>query len=487
MASRFYLPSSGSAAVSPSYTASWDDTSVAERLPSSRTKSSTAETDKSFNDNDDTDKDILRLQYVTEQLGAQTITAQTVGLSMRCRFTGGVGNIYLALTIKAVSSDGSTVRGTLLALTRDGTSISSSTGPAGYYSRYLSATTTEVTIQNGDRLVFEIGAGGDPAMTQDHDFILVAQDDKSTDLDAADNDDDDENPWINFANTLSDFVASTTSTTSSSSSITTTSSSSSSSITTTSSSSSITTTSSSSSSSITTTSSSSSISTTTTSSSSSITTTSSSSSISTTTTSSSSSISVTTTSSSSSITTTSSSTTLSEITTSTTSTSSSSSSSSSITTTSSSSSITTTSSSSSISVTTTTSSSSSTTTTLDPLSGGLCFGEESPTDGEIPISWQTFSNGSATIPTIIGDADWGKMQLNLTQQGRSSIYDFGDSNFRQYSLTRNKYGTGQGTAILQIRGDTSLFLQDDILPAWNNYSIPIIQSWRYIQIREINQ
>jgi len=102
------------------------------------------------------------------------------------------------------------------------------------------------------------------------------------------------------------------------------------------------------------------------------------------------------------------------------------------------------------------------------------------------VSWQTFSDGAGGTPTIIGDSDWGKLQVSITEEGRSAVYDFGNDDSRTYTLTENRYGSGQGDATLQIRGDTSLFAQDDGEPPnWTTYSSPTTQSWQYVQIREV--
>ena len=101
----------------------------------------------------------------------------------------------------------------------------------------------------------------------------------------------------------------------------------------------------------------------------------------------------------------------------------------------------------------------------------MAFGEESPV-GEIPVSWQTFSDGGGGVPTIDGDQSWGKMLLVSSQEGRSAVYDFGNSDARTYTLIENKYGSGSGTATLQIRGSLT------------SYTDPINREWRYIQIRE---
>lgn len=89
---------------------------------------------------------------------------------------------------------------------------------------------------------------------------------------------------------------------------------------------------------------------------------------------------------------------------------------------------------------------------------------------------------------VVGDSNWGKMQLNVLEEGRSGVYDFGDSTARTITITENRYGTGQETATPQLRGsDDTPFLQDDVGPAWETYSVPISKTWRYIQFREIKE
>ncbi len=91
-----------------------------------------------------------------------------------------------------------------------------------------------------------------------------------------------------------------------------------------------------------------------------------------------------------------------------------------------------------------------------------------------------------SVPTIVGDADWGKIQLDFGEEGKSRVYDFTSSISRTITVTENRYGTGQGTATLQIRGDdTTAFLQADTSPSWVNYTVPVNKTWRYIQVRAI--
>lgn len=97
------------------------------------------------------------------------------------------------------------------------------------------------------------------------------------------------------------------------------------------------------------------------------------------------------------------------------------------------------------------------------------------------------SDGAGGKPTIIGDQDWGQLELDITEEGRSAVYDFGNSNNRTITVTENKYQAGQGTATLQIRGQGAAFLQDDVAPAWETYSSSVNRTWRYIQVRSIKQ
>ena len=124
---------------------------------------------------------------------------------------------------------------------------------------------------------------------------------------------------------------------------------------------------------------------------------------------------------------------------------------------------------------------------------GLAFGVALPTTAnESPISWDSengaaigWSNGAGASVTVSGDASWGKMELDIGEQGRSQVYDMGAVYTYTFTITENRYGTGSGTATLQYRTDTSAFLQDDANPAWTTYTVPFAVSCRYVQIRYI--
>ena len=124
---------------------------------------------------------------------------------------------------------------------------------------------------------------------------------------------------------------------------------------------------------------------------------------------------------------------------------------------------------------------------LLPDPGGMDFGEETPTYGEEAISWQTWSNGSGGIPTIIGDPDWGTLELQYAEEGRSRVYDFTNDHGRGIKLTPNRYKPGQGSATPQIRGAKTIFTQDDNVLAWIDYVGETAHEWQYVQMRVIKQ
>jgi len=192
----FYFPSTGAAAVSPAYSAGWEDVSIATRLLPVITKIASAMTTVAFSDIDTTDKDILFRQYVSDPLSVQTITAQLIKIQIRADELLATNNMFLAWSVKAVSNDGGTLRGTLVSLQRDGTEVATALTNRGD-----SATSTEVILQSSDRLVFEIGLGGLP-IAATHTSDLRIGDAASSDLPEDDTTTTDLNPWILFQQVL---------------------------------------------------------------------------------------------------------------------------------------------------------------------------------------------------------------------------------------------------------------------------------------------
>ena len=119
---------------------------------------------------------------------------------------------------------------------------------------------------------------------------------------------------------------------------------------------------------------------------------------------------------------------------------------------------------------------------LASSSGSLAFGEENPSPEEA-VSWQTWDDGAGGNPPVTGEPNWGKIQLSSGERGHSAVYDFGDETNRYHTLEENRYGVGQGDATLYIRGQAGTFNQDDVDPAWEEYSGGVWKTWRFMQIR----
>jgi len=207
MASRFYLPSSGSPAVSVTKSSYWDGTQQSGQADdyashaTSTSKISSAMTTITENGNtDNTNTNYIYGQWVSAPIASQTISAQTLKVQVRALEESTRANQYLAISVRVVSNDGTSVRGTILEA-RDGTELATSLTNRGH-----SATTTQVVASANDRIVIEIGAGGDPdnsgSGANSHDSDMSFGDDSGTDLAENDTTTDAYNPWVEFPNTI---------------------------------------------------------------------------------------------------------------------------------------------------------------------------------------------------------------------------------------------------------------------------------------------
>ncbi len=115
MATKLYLPSTGTAKKTPTPAAGWTDTSQFTRYPCDKTKASSAMATVSSSDANDLQGDIILGQWVSKALDAgQTITgAQTVTCQIRCSETNNGNNLVLTWYVYVLSKDGTTVNKTL--------------------------------------------------------------------------------------------------------------------------------------------------------------------------------------------------------------------------------------------------------------------------------------------------------------------------------------------------------------------------------------
>ena len=198
MATKLYLPSTGVALVDPAWSVSWYNATSASaaKLKAVTTRIASSMVTKSMTDTDVTDRHFAFGMWVTEKLIAQAIAAQTLTCSIKCRETSTSNNMKLHWIVRLLHDDG-TFGSSIIAF-RDQTVEVSITAN----SRFDTLTTNAVTALNGDRIIIEMGLGGDPGSGASHDSSMIIGDDSATDLNAASNDTGIRNPWVNFANTL---------------------------------------------------------------------------------------------------------------------------------------------------------------------------------------------------------------------------------------------------------------------------------------------
>jgi hypothetical protein len=103
-----------------------------------------------------TNRDSHHRQYVSDPIKAQTISGTIKG-QFQCLETLANDNLFLTLKVYVVSNDGSTVRGTLLPITRDTTTELATTLTNR---NFPSTALTSVVALENDRIVIEVGLGG---------------------------------------------------------------------------------------------------------------------------------------------------------------------------------------------------------------------------------------------------------------------------------------------------------------------------------------
>src|SRR5689334_22550776 len=121
MSTRFYLPSGTTAsAISPAADSAWENAgSIVRKVAVKGTPSASAMSTLSFSDGNANDQDCLLLQYVYGPIAAQTIQAQTINFQARYAETNSGNNLVNTLGVRVIAPDGTTVRGTVLAVTRE--------------------------------------------------------------------------------------------------------------------------------------------------------------------------------------------------------------------------------------------------------------------------------------------------------------------------------------------------------------------------------
>jgi hypothetical protein len=208
MATRFYLPSTGAADITPAFS-TWTETTGADRLRCVTTKIASALTNKTQGHSaTGANSTFLSRMYVSWPLAAQSLGASTIKGSIRVLESAANDNLdAMRLAVRIVSADGNTFRSPVVY------------GPAnstvGEFATTLRSkrlatggATGAVTITAGDRVVIEIGTTNTASGTSLSDTINYG-DDAAADLDDSEADTGADNPFVELAANLV-FLASAT-------------------------------------------------------------------------------------------------------------------------------------------------------------------------------------------------------------------------------------------------------------------------------------
>lgn len=169
MATRFYLPSSGTPPVTPGTPTGWTQTTGWAAFPAVTAKTDTG----LFNGSAVTELVGTQLDrvYVSDPIPAQTVSG-TFSMVLTTSESSSTGDLWLDVHIKIVSNNGATVRGTLYA----GSTASAVSATVGDENEEMATSgqtriknaiaLTSVVAQANDRIVFEIGAKASAAATR---------------------------------------------------------------------------------------------------------------------------------------------------------------------------------------------------------------------------------------------------------------------------------------------------------------------------------
>lgn len=157
---RYRLPSSGTAAVSPAIQ-SYSHTQTTRRpLPTSDTSALATQAYTPDGSDHLVAGDSHHCQFVSDALatGTEFKVGNTIALCIQGLEAHANNNLFVQIWVGVYSNDGSTLRAVLCAKTSDNTELATSLA-----SRYMSTTVQNAyTTQAGDRLVVEISVAGTP-------------------------------------------------------------------------------------------------------------------------------------------------------------------------------------------------------------------------------------------------------------------------------------------------------------------------------------
>lgn len=205
MATRYYLPSTGAADVSPAFSGDWDKTSEADRLKMVTTKISSAFATKTCSENSSSDPyKILNRQYVSDPIGVHDFTGCTWKGQVRCMEDAAKMDALLWFyDLRIVSNDGQTIRHELTAQKYSNTEFDNKE----LVNRRISQITVSAgSSQNGDRIVADVGVYTTNTKTDLYTATMDFGDNSGTDLPENETETTQYNPWIEFSHNIAAYV-----------------------------------------------------------------------------------------------------------------------------------------------------------------------------------------------------------------------------------------------------------------------------------------
>lgn len=202
--SRLYLPSSGAAPISPAFAAEWESVNTTRRLAVTTKISSSIALTSQADATATSNRDIGVVQYVSNSIASGPLSGTVKG-QISVRQDGSGENLRSQIIIRVVSNDGSVVRGTLYAGdlttgTGDPTSEWSTIATNRRFPRDAPVALATVGVQDGDRVVIELGARKHAATSVTAELRLG--DNSGSDLPDNETSTSTYNPWIEFSDDL---------------------------------------------------------------------------------------------------------------------------------------------------------------------------------------------------------------------------------------------------------------------------------------------
>lgn len=207
MATRFYLSNGDSQGLTPAFDASWESTSGATRVAMktfvrSRAFASVVVSEASASGT----FDVLIRQYISDPIAAVTISGTVKGV-IRALESNTDADLRSQMVIRVVSYDCATIRGTLIA--SDASALTSEWDAATLTNRKFplawtgsGTSVSSVAAQDGDRIVIEVGYRAHNTTVSSRNGTLRFGDASGSDLAEDETSTADNNPWVEFSDTI---------------------------------------------------------------------------------------------------------------------------------------------------------------------------------------------------------------------------------------------------------------------------------------------